>query len=646
MELKLRRWSGQTSGGRRETRLVVRDVGADARVGHIQVDTGWLFVEHEPDREAVLRALAELGVEVVGPPIEGLAAMPFLQDVYCASGTQSRIKLMSKIGLDGGDQNIGWLGEDRYDLTTGARLPPVHVGELHLEPGALSVSHPDWWDDAVGHLRRLGALAVEQVPEELTDALVYQLNGWTPTVEDEGGDEFVEDEDYDAAPPSFFGRPLPQWSPGQLSSTELATLRASTAEFHAPIQARDSGRRLTSYAEDLLEPDLVPLLAFVLRQDDNGITGADPRGYYREWVKPKRWRTPDWQYDACGMKGRLDDRHFTPEFEDWLSEHKSAFGGAWATVAAYDAEYDFPDLWREAHEWVRQALAEDEYLGLTMLPGIDRVRSGTVEWVASRLWRRQRKQPRDWSVLGTIECPVCGGKFQASGLDPTQVFAPLGPPRWCSVCCWSTWGVQNAYGTPDFPLTLDLAVQALRHLAAVQGFAPAPKWHLARIPRGLSETQRDRLVLARMAMPRTQELRLLRPDWVWVDWLREAGLVGDTMRTARGTMCTASDGHPCRSMLELAIDDYLTAAGLAHECEPEWPWHAQFNPSGRRRADWRLEDGTLIEAAGLLGQEAYDAKMAEKVQLAAALGIRLIVLTPDDLPRLPELLSAEVAIGT
>jgi hypothetical protein len=38
--------------------------------------------------------------------------------------------------------------------------------------------------------------------------------------------------------------------------------------------------------------------------------------------------------------------------------------------------------------------------------------------------------------------------------------------------------------------------------------------------------------------------------------------------------------------------------------------------------------------------------MAEKRQLAAALDIRLIVLTPDDLPRLPQLLRAEVATGT
>ena len=64
---------------------------------------------------------------------------------------------------------------------------------------------------------------------------------------------------------------------------------------------------------------------------------------------------------------------------------------------------------------------------------------------------------------------------------------------------------------------------------------------------------------------------------------------------------------------------------------PEWPWHPEFNASGRRRVDWWLEEGTLIEAAGLLGQEAYDARTAEKTQLAAALGIRLVVLTPDDL---------------
>jgi hypothetical protein len=67
-------------------------------------------------------------------------------------------------------------------------------------------------------------------------------------------------------------------------------------------------------------------------------------------------------------------------------------------------------------------------------------------------------------------------------------------------------------------------------------------------------------------------------------------------------LCTASDGHPCRSLLELDIDDCLNAAGLAHECELEWPWHPQFNPSGalawRSKIVLACADGLHNEAVG------------------------------------------------
>lgn len=642
VNLKLRRWSGQVSGGLKDSRLVIRDLETNEKLGHIQIDTGWLFMRQEEQRQEVRRALEPLDVYVAGPSIEDLADLPYLRDVFCALATQSRIKMQSSFFSDS-DPDVGWLGQDRYDLTTGERLPPVYVGEFHFDHNLLTVSHPDFWVGAVGQLRRLGVLALDEEPEELTNALVDRINGWSS---DPVGEEY-----FGSSQPDFHGRPLDPWRPGRLTSQQLEQVRAQAAEIHAPIENRDTGRRLTAYAESLLPGDLVGLVAWSLRQIDETTSRSesarserdDPRGYYREWTKPGEWDTPAWQYDGRGKAGQLDERHYTAAFDRWLSEHKRTYGGAWATLAGYDAEYDFPELWRDALEWVRLALAEDEYFGLTLLPGQSKQRQATVEWIASRLWRRQRKKPRDWPALGKQQCPICSGEFEASDLDPSEVLALLGPPRWCSLCCRSSWGVSNSYGTPDFPLTQQLAVRAIQNLAGVQGFAPAPQWHLARIPRGLSETQRDRLMLARTAMPRQVDLKQIRPTWNWVDWLREAGLVGDTVRTARGTLCTARDGHPCRSLLELAVDDFLDAAGLTHDLEPEWPWHAHLNPSGRRRADWRLADGTLIEAAGLMDDASYAAKMAEKIELAATLGIRLVVITPEGLPRLPDLIAAEVS---
>ena len=44
-----------------------------------------------------------------------------------------------------------------------------------------------------------------------------------------------------------------------------------------------------------------------------------------------------------------------------------------------------------------------------------------------------------------------------------------------------------------------------------------------------------------------------------------------------------------------------------------------------------------MEAAGLLGDPTSDRKMQDKVALASELGIPLIVITPADLDRLPEI---------
>jgi hypothetical protein len=97
------------------------------------------------------------------------------------------------------------------------------------------------------------------------------------------------------------------------------------------------------------------------------------------------------------------------------------------------------------------------------------------------------------------------------------------------------------------------------------------------------------------------------------------------------------DGHWCRSLFERAVDDFLSAHNIWHEPEPEWPHHHALNPSGRRRADWLLADGTFVEAAGMLTEGAYALKMAEKASLAEAYEIRLLVVKPSDVTRLQSL---------
>jgi len=127
-------------------------------------------------------------------------------------------------------------------------------------------------------------------------------------------------------------------------------------------------------------------------------------------------------------------------------------------------------------------------------------------------------------------------------------------------------------------------------------------------------------------------------------WL-DIGLIQarpDTWRPSRGTWCDASDGHRCRSLLEKAIDDWFTANSIPHECEPKWPRHAELNPSGAKRADWLLPDGTYVECAGMLESEDYAKKIAVKQQLSRALGLPLIVVGPTDMHRLGQIFGDEM----
>ncbi|MCQ6556875.1 hypothetical protein NPS70_27355 [Streptomyces sp. C10-9-1] len=127
--------------------------------------------------------------------------------------------------------------------------------------------------------------------------------------------------------------------------------------------------------------------------------------------------------------------------------------------------------------------------------------------------------------------------------------------------------------------------------------------------------------------------------------LRATSIVPDAWRPARGTYCTAADGHPCRSLAERTVDDWLSLHGVEHQIEPVWPAHPELNAHGRLRADWQLADGTYVEYAGLTNDD-YLAKIRTKQQLALHTGIKLIVITPPDLANLSELLGSAHVPGS
>ena len=205
MDLKLRRWSGQVSGGLEDTRLVIRDLESNEKLGHVQVDTGWLFMAQEEQREQVRRALDAHNVDVAGPPIEALAELPYLHEVSAPlepiRGSRfSRRSSPTTIPTWAGSAGIGTTNHKREAPAGVRRRVPFRSQRADRQP-------PDFWDGVVGHLRRLGALPLDQEPEELTNAVVDRLNGWSSDQDDDEVEN--EDEDYfGSAHPAFYGRPL------------------------------------------------------------------------------------------------------------------------------------------------------------------------------------------------------------------------------------------------------------------------------------------------------------------------------------------------------------------------------------------------------------------------------------------------------
>jgi hypothetical protein len=140
---------------------------------------------------------------------------------------------------------------------------------------------------------------------------------------------------------------------------------------------------------------------------------------------------------------------------------------------------------------------------------------------------------------------------------------------------------------------------------------------------------------------------LLPPSWYimdkfkfksWLHLLIGAGILeNDVLPTSRGYKCLAKDGHKCNSLYEMEIDNWLYVNSIKHLKEPQYPVHKKYNPNGRYRADFQINN-ILIEYAGLLNDPKYALKMNHKKIIANENDIELIILKPEDLKRLDKIL--------
>jgi hypothetical protein len=248
------------------------------------------------------------------------------------------------------------------------------------------------------------------------------------------------------------------------------------------------------------------------------------------------------------------------------------------------------------------------------------------------LWDVYRER-QPWPDYTAQDCVVCGRRF---------------PPE-------STWGAELGFGLPitckscnrralfgHQHATVDVR-SLMKSLADRLGFPPPAAFRDKRDAVALS-TYRAELLALLVALPDAatcgEALGIPGGAGRWLAVLQQSGIVGEAWKLPRGVMTRATDGHLCRSFGELAVENYLMAQGIEHQCEPAYPTHPELNPNGKQRADWLLPGDRWVEYAGMMEENDYATKMAAKVELASASGIDLLVLTPDDLPRLADVLAA------
>jgi hypothetical protein len=260
------------------------------------------------------------------------------------------------------------------------------------------------------------------------------------------------------------------------------------------------------------------------------------------------------------------------------------------------------------------------------------IASEIAQWGAFGIVRKRRTWPEPSAAV----CPTCSQSFWTGDVNPWAIQA-FGPVRYCMNCALR---VRN--GNPQATWFENDIKALLRELQACLGRIPPLSYADGQLPHDGSPEERDRRIRTLMAMPGPETIKHVFGQSDWLGVLRAAGLVGETWRPSMGTWCHATDGHRCRSLLEKAMDDWFTANKLAHECEPRWPRHERFNPSAAKRADWLLPDGTYVECAGMMESKEYAQKIAEKQQLAKALGIPLIVVAPTDMHRLADIFSSHL----
>jgi len=245
---------------------------------------------------------------------------------------------------------------------------------------------------------------------------------------------------------------------------------------------------------------------------------------------------------------------------------------------------------------------------------------------------RARATGRESAVTAPREltCLRCGSAFKENSLTGGHL-ARLGPERenikYCKQCCDDC-----LYDNPmhDRGQTKASIRQWVRDLAdLIQAVPPSGLFDQPGFIEMVSgDDAQTRLMELGSRRPTLAKIRRKfgGPDGrdAWFKLLVASGVLEDgTQHTVRGIRSVAKDGHVCLSLAERTIDDWLSTSGIAHTKEPAYP-------EGNFRADF-LVNGCYIEYFGLVGDAAYDAKIALKRKIAVAHDMALVEVFPKDM---------------
>jgi hypothetical protein len=296
----------------------------------------------------------------------------------------------------------------------------------------------------------------------------------------------------------------------------------------------------------------------------------------------------------------------------WTDSHQDSFDQLWAPEGDRVAD-DLADLFGSGWPWlIGGALATGaptvyerlvEFSEIVNSHSSERLHASHPESIATWGSFQLVRKRRSWREPSSMLCPVCEKDFW-SGTVTSWALKKFGPPRYCMECC-----LQSRNGDLSRHWTADKVIQAIRELRDSFGAIPQQQFAFTPIPYDGPPDTRDRRMRALVSMPPVDTVKSVLKKKDWLGILQAAELVGETWRPSRGTWCRADDGHRCRSLLEKSIDDWFTRNGISHESEPRWPQHPELNPSGAKRADWLLIDGTYVECAGMMEDSTYATKI-------------------------------------